>query len=273
MDWSLVLISQQIENTILKESEAWVLAVGSNDYTRALRELKIFLKENKGWAWKQILPLTKTVFHWGALFWTAVLAAMFLLVEFYAPDLKSKGIMNSALVLKGEWFRLFTAVSLHADLAHLLANLTTGTLILGFAMAIYGPGTAILLAFLGGAAGNLAGYHIYSSHHLGLGASGMVCAGLGLLSSNMVEHARHQPHFIQSMGRSILGGCAIFMLIGLSEKSDLIAHLFGYLAGLLGGIIYAWAPAGLKKNAKTDPSAMVLATGFFLFCWAIAARH
>ena len=43
---------------------------------------------------------------------------------------------------------LFTPVMLHSDLAHLLANVTFGLVILGFAMARFGPGVTLLATYL-----------------------------------------------------------------------------------------------------------------------------
>ena len=76
----------------------------------------------------------------------------------------------------------FTAVMLHADTAHLISNVTIGALFLGFAMGSFGPGIALLAAFLAGAGGNLVDYWFYPSTHRGLGASGMVMGSLGLLT-------------------------------------------------------------------------------------------
>jgi len=50
------------------------------------------------------------------------------------PTLIEAGDMDSAKVLAGQWWRLFTAVTLHADLAHLMGNITFGVIMLGLAM-------------------------------------------------------------------------------------------------------------------------------------------
>jgi len=50
-------------------------------------------------------------------------------------------------------------------------------------MARFGPGQALLAALLAGAVGNAAGLALRTEHYIGLGASGMVMGGLGLLTA------------------------------------------------------------------------------------------
>ena len=91
-------------------------------------------------------------------------------------------MMDNRRVAAGEWWRLFTAITLHENLPHLAENAATGFLLLGLAMARYGPGVAMLAAFLTGAAGNGASFVIHSDASRSLGASGMVTGALGMLS-------------------------------------------------------------------------------------------
>src|SRR5262245_21253093 len=73
MDWSLVLVSQGIESVIQQTETGWALAVDPNEYQRALRTLRHFIVENRGWAaWRQTLPWPEVTFHWGATIWCAV---------------------------------------------------------------------------------------------------------------------------------------------------------------------------------------------------------
>ena len=64
-----------------------------------------------------------------------------LLAELDKPNISriaGTGLMDSAAVSKGAWWRLFTAILLHNDLGHLMANMTIGFVVLGLAMARYG---------------------------------------------------------------------------------------------------------------------------------------
>ncbi len=94
--------------------------------------------------------------------------------------------MDGAAVAHGQWWRLFTAIWLHADLAHLATNATIGLLLLGLAMGRYGTGAGLLAAYLAGAGGNLVAGLISLQPHRSLGASGMVIGCLGSASGAIV---------------------------------------------------------------------------------------
>ena len=89
-------------------------------------------------------------------------------------DVRLSGMMDGTALAHGEWWRLFTAIWLHADSAHLATNLVFGLLFLGLAMGRYGPGPGLRAAYLAGVGGNLATWSVYGESHRGLGASGVV---------------------------------------------------------------------------------------------------
>ena len=85
-----------------------------------------------------------------------------------------------ALWLQGHWQRLFSALFLHADWAHLLGNLVF-LLIFGLpAEKVMGAGRFLLLFLLGGAVANLAAVLLIAGpDRLVIGASGAVSAVIG----------------------------------------------------------------------------------------------
>src|SRR5882672_6345740 len=175
MDWSLVLVSQGIETTIERDPEAglWRLVVDAPNYTKALRTLRQYRVENRHQVWRQQLPWTGLVFDWRSVVPLAIIVFLFAVQATGRGDLQGAGMMDNKAVHAGQWWRLFTAVMLHGDLAHLTANVTTGLLLLGLTMGALGPGIGLLTAFLAGAGGNLAGLLFYPEAHRSLGASGM----------------------------------------------------------------------------------------------------
>ena len=78
MDWSLVLVSQGIETTIdhAEDGAGWGLLVARQDYTHALRTLRQYRIENRGWPWQQPVFRPGLLFDWGSLAW-ALLAGLF----------------------------------------------------------------------------------------------------------------------------------------------------------------------------------------------------
>lgn len=197
MDWSLALASQGIAATILHEPEGdrWSLAVDAPDSQRAFATLKQYHLENRRWHWEQPLAWTGTMFHWGSGLVCLFLWLAHQLVLSNGTHLRQAGVMDNAAFWNGESWRLFTAVTLHADWSHLISNLTTGFLLFGLVMARYGVGPGLLAAFVAGAGGNLAGAMLYARPYQGLGASGMVMGALGLLAGGAIAHWRaHSIH-------------------------------------------------------------------------------
>src|SRR5688572_24399454 len=201
MDWSLVLLSQGIECIIEDQQGNWALLVGPQDFERAVAALHQYEIENPGWRWRQELPWPAVVFHWGALVWCLVLAAVYGLDALGGVNLKAVGWMQVDAVLNGAWWRLFTAILLHGDLSHLMANITFGLVVLGLAMARYGAGCALLAAYVAGAGGNLprALLHLDTPS---LGASGMVMGGLGMLAIQSLSLRHSNP----KAGKYFVGG-------------------------------------------------------------------
>jgi rhomboid protease GluP len=143
----------------------------------------------------------------------------------------------------GEWWRLFTATWLHADLAHLAMNAVFGLLLLGLTMGRYGPRVGLLAAYLAGVGGNVAAWLSYGESHRGLGASGVVMGALGLLAvqSFGLLKQKNGTAFRRFSG-AIMGGVLLFVLIGVSPESDVVAHLGGFVTGLLLGLLLAPVP-------------------------------
>jgi membrane associated rhomboid family serine protease len=270
MDWSLVLASQEIETTISQE-EGWALLVTEEDFERATRAIQLYERENRGWNWRQKLPGTGFIFHWGGIAPCLLFIAFFILSESHRSALKPLGMMNSKAVSAGEWWRLFTAICLHADAAHLIANVTTGFILFGMAMARYGAGVGLLAAYLAGAGGNLAGYILYPIEaHRGLGASGMVMGALGLLAMEGIAAWRttRATHWIRrGVGAAIL----VLVLMGFSEGTDVIAHVGGFFFGAIFGIILHFTPENMRGKSSNTFSAILLA-GMTMLTWWLALR-
>jgi len=194
MDWSLVLASQGIEHGIEHTEETgWWLVVAAQEHERSLAAIRQYRLENRHWPWRRTIPKANAVFDWGSAAWVLLTAIFFWLSEVRA-DLRGVGITDGTALVRGEWWRLFTATLLHADFAHLATNAVFGFVLLGMAMGRYGTGVGLLAAYLAGAGGNLAAWLVYGQTHRGLGASGVVMGALGLLAVQSVSLLRKNPH-------------------------------------------------------------------------------
>jgi rhomboid protease GluP len=272
MDWGLVLASQGIEAILHQTEEGWELVVDAQDYERAQAHIRRYLEENRGWRWRQPLPATDILFHWGSAGWVVAIVAAYYWSTVLLPQAVTAGAMDGDAVAKGQWWRLFTAESLHENLPHLMANATTGFVLLGAAMARYGAGMGLLAAFLAGAAGNVAGWALYPRPYLSLGASGMVMGALGLISAQSFAAWRGYRSRTQLFFRAFAAGIRILVLIGFSPKSDIVAHVGGFAAGtIFGAVLGHWRPEKLQRGLP-NATAMAALAALFLATWQLALR-
>jgi len=272
MDWSLVLASQDIHPIISspQENQGWALLVDPTQYQRALETIKQYRLENRGWSWKQQVPGANLEIHAGALFWCIFLGFVHWVVTFINPGLEGIGRMDSDAVLHGSWWRLFTAVLLHADLAHLMANATFGVLILGLAMARYGPGVTLLATFLCGALGNVLGITLYAKPYFGVGASGMMMGALGLLCIHAFGLMRKNTKAARYVLSGVLAGVLLFVLFGLSLKSDIVAHFGGFVSGLFFGALLSFVPEPVLQKRSLNAIALVSVVALLICTWTLA---
>jgi membrane associated rhomboid family serine protease len=272
MDWGLVLASQGIEATIHgpEGEQSWGLTVAAQDYEKAVGAIRQYRLENRGWPWQQPVWQQGYFFDWGSLAWV-LLVVLFFWRE-GRGDLRLGGMMVSALVAQGQWWRLFTAVWLHADAGHLAANASLGFVLLGLVMGRYGTGVGLLAAYLSGVAGNLAAWLLAPGPHRSLGASGMVLGCLGLLAAQACSLRARDAMTPRLILSGVLAGVMLFVLLGLGPGTDVVAHLGGFLAGLLLGAALASVPS-LAQRAGSNLLCGLVFGGLIILPWWLAFRR
>jgi membrane associated rhomboid family serine protease len=179
--------------------------------------------------------------------------------------------MDASAVTHGQWWLLFTAMWLHADLSHLASNVVLGVIFLGLAMGRYGTGIGLLAAYLAGAGGNLLAWLVAPQPRFSLGASGMVMGGLGLIAIQSFALWRRDPQARKYILSGILGGVMLFLLLGLSPGSDLLAHAGGFGTGLFLGAILTRVPAP-GRRAGVHIISGSLFTAFVIWPWWLSLR-
>lgn len=271
MDWSLVLLSQGIESTIEQPAEdhGWGLLIEPTHYAPGLQILRQYQFENRGWPWQQQVFRPGVLFDWGAV------PLVLLMGVFYWLDvhsgLRNQGLMDSSAVLRGEWWRPFTAVWLHGDAAHLASNATMGLLLLGLAMGAYGTGVGVLAALLSGVLGNLAALAIDPSSHRSLGASGMIMGALGLLAAQSLRAWTRSTPGLRKMLGGVAAGFMLFVLLGLTPGTDIIAHTGGFFGGLFLGGLLLWLRV-VPENAGINLACGLCSAALVLYPWYAALR-
>lgn len=148
-------------------------------------------------------------------------------------DWLAAGRMDGDRFRGGEIWRAVTALTLHIDLKHLVANMVFGGLFGFFAGRLLGSGAAWLAIVLSAALANGANALLLETTHRSIGASTAVFAALGLVAG-FVWHGRMmaQDRWPFRVG-PIVGGVALLAFTGTgSENTDIGAHLMGFVCGL-----------------------------------------
>ena len=197
-----------------------------------------------------------------------------------------RGTANSVAIAQGEWWRTITALTLHADLAHLVANLAVGVIFAGALLPHIGTGWTWFGILLSGAAGNWLnawGHRDPHELHLSIGASTAVFGGLGILVGLQVADAirgrtaQGMSHrLVRRVWFPIAAGLALLAYLGSgtdAERVDFMAHLFGMLAGGVLGAALAWAQ--LPQRTAPGGQKCLAALALLLPCvaWALALHR
>ncbi|HTI73297.1 MAG TPA: rhomboid family intramembrane serine protease [Candidatus Limnocylindria bacterium] len=266
MDWCLVLASQGIEVTPDRDPETgrWRLQVPLPLGSSARSAIAKFQEENQRFDWRQEIYGSGLTLHWAGLAWPLVLLVFFLTQD----RTFDTAVFNTTAFRHGEWWRPVSAVFIHSDLGHLAANATFGALTVGLAMALGGVWTTFLLTLLSGVAGNFFALAFRGHEYIGLGASGAVMGALGLAAAGSF-HAMKGFRFARRPVLVIVGSAfLLFSLFGLDARSDILAHVGGFLAGLaLGWISFA---AGLQRYQGSCAFVLSVIMGVV---WFTVARH
>jgi len=166
------------------------------------------------------------------------------------------------IVQKGEWWRLLSAMFLHAGITHILMNMFS-LYIVGRGVQNYFDVKSYLSIYLfSGLIGGLSSLTLHPDS-VGIGASGAIFGMFGALAGFFLAHrAKINTHFKAFMKDfSIIIG--INLVIGFSIPSiDVSAHVGGLVTGIVGGYL-------LSKNRKF----FFLYTLFMLLLMAVWMRY
>ncbi len=163
----------------------------------------------------------------------------------WGPEAFMRGALDGAAVQAGQWWRAWTALTLHVDVGHLIANLGAGAWFGWLAARLLGNGHAWFLIVTSAAAANLVEALAGPGAHRAVGASTAVFAALGLLSAFGFTrrgslHAATRARRMAQRWAPLVAGLALLGWFGTEgEHTDLIAHLFGFVAGIVLGLVAA----------------------------------
>jgi membrane associated rhomboid family serine protease len=262
-EWALVLASAGIPHRVEHRPGQWRLVVDARDAERAAATLDSYDQEHR--------PPEVPPAEYGGT--SAGFLVAPLLLAFYVvtgpAELGGRwsrvGSASAERILDGELWRTVTALTLHANAAHLLGNAVACAVFVTAVARELGPGVAVWLVLLAGAAGNALNALLHGAHHSSVGASTAIFGAIGILGGLQSMRRRGR----RRAGLAAAGTLALLAMLGTGEHTDVLAHLFGLFAGLvLGAAAALWLrrPPGRLVQWTLAASALAAVVG----CWLVA---
>ena len=145
-------------------------------------------------------------------------------------------------VLKGEWWRLFSAMFLHGGMTHILMNMVS-LYIIGRGMEMYFNAKSYLSIYLfSGLLGGLASLYMHPQS-VGIGASGAIFGIFGALAGFFIAHRKHIGEQAKAFMKEFTVIIVINLVIGFSIPAvDVSAHVAGLIVGVIGGFLLSKDP-------------------------------
>ncbi len=266
---ALVLTARKIECRTHRVEGVWHLLVRERDLFEARRELAMHREENS-----QPPPTPPTDLQTGNGWWAV---AGFLIVIWSGPwiesvfltePLRKIGAFDVTAFRAGAWWLAATALTLHADLAHIAANSLFGGLF-GYLLGRWlGGGVGWLFTLLAAIAANMTHALIQADGFRAIGASTTVFAALGLVGIYAWLRGAFASNDRRRRFAPAFAAIAMIAMTGTSgENTDLFGHLFGFLYGCLAGFVATRLPnQGIGVSGQW--LCALSAIGILLFSWS-----
>jgi rhomboid protease GluP len=178
-----------------------------------------------------------------------------------------------SIVHDHEVWRAVTALTLHADTMHVAGNAVASLIFVTALGRWLGAGLALMATLLAGVAGNLLTAYLYSTSHNVVGASTSTFGALGVLGGLQFVR-RFRDATVGRLRRALLGIAAalgLLAMLGMGERSDVVAHATGLGFGVLAGLGLGLA---LKRPLRMLGQAMALLVTVSMIsgAWLLAFR-
>ena len=256
-----VLHAVGIESQVMWLGRSWALLVPVDRHADALQQLLQYDRENP----PRRRPGLPEPVHRGAWLGSLAYAAVILCVGYLAggfalgADWLDLGAMTAGPTRSGEPWRAVTALTLHLDVGHLLANLGFGTVFGLLAGQLLGAGVAWFTVLVAASAANLLNAFLLPAEHSSVGASTAVFATLGLLAAYAWWRRRDAGDRWAYRWAPLVAGVILLGFTGAGgERTDVFAHLSGFAMGVLAGVAHAALPVPRGRVAQLVAGAAAL---------------
>lgn len=278
--WAAALESRGIPVSMEHRMKRHALIVPARRETDARAEIAAYESDNWNWPKKNATDLRTSQIRPRTMRaqWPIPLAAIFLaffhgvLIGTGRHDaFVAAGGADNEQIMAGEWQRTLTALTLHADWGHIIANAAWGTVFGLLAALVRGYGVALLFTVVAGAIANFATAAVMAGPRTAIGASTAVMALLGLLTADGFMHRLRTPvpgQTIRGLVLALVGGVAMLSMLGAAPGSDVAGHLLGFLTGLMLGVFANFAKH--VWNEKGQLACMTAAILIMVGAWLCA---
>lgn len=269
----LVLEALGIQYQIQYASGEYRIVVLSSYAARARTEIEAYAQENRTPRYS-MTTVPQRGSGWAGVFgYVIVLMLGFALQHkgVFGIEWTEAGKTHAGLIRAGELWRTVTALSLHSDPAHLMGNIVIGSLIGLFAGQLLGSGLAWISILFAGAGGNLLNAWIRRAGHTSVGASTAVFAALGIVAA--YAWVRRNPTRPSALARyaPIVGAVVLLSYLGTGgERTDVLAHVAGFLVGLLLGALYGKLGDRIWMGKRAQFLLGIAAVATLAMAWLVA---
>ena len=282
-----MLYAVGIASALARDSTGYVLLVDSAEVATALEHLRLYETERLH---KPPPPPPPPKLYPNA--WIGSVAYVFVLVSvafaisngLWRLDAFDVGELDAGLVREGQWWRVWTALTLHLDGPHLAANTIAGVWFGYLASRLLGVGNAWLLIVIGAGLANCIEAFLGPPTHRAVGASTAVFTALGLLSAYSWRTRLAYPQRWALRWGPLIAGIVLLGWTGTGGESvdqpgkpsgetvDIAAHVLGFVVGLLLGAGAARTFASRVLNHVPQWIAGLLAFVPLIVAWLAALR-
>ncbi len=248
-EWITALAAAGFDYRLSHDASGWVIHIPQDAAEAAQAEIEGYELDNRDWpsppragSAAQITPYPS----WSALWVACMLVAFYIWLGPYrtqSPVLRLAAA-DTGRILAGEWWRVITALTVHADVSHLLANVLSLSFLGRSVCRIMGGGLGWALILGAGIVGNSGVAWVLRVDQVSVGASTCSFAALGVLASHQaiqrMRHGRGIPGLWERTWLPVGAGLALLATLGTGPRSDLAAHALGFLCGMVATVYASW---------------------------------
>lgn len=269
---SLVLNAVGIKHSLDLRRSSLLTPSGSADAARY--HLKQYFEENANWPEvPQSLQIEGQPGNPPTILLIGMMALFFIITGpwddasqwFTAGAIDSHGVLDN-----GEWWRLVTALTLHADQVHLLGNCIIGGFLVHLLSKTVGSGLGWFALITCGALGNYLNIAARDTVHHSVGFSTSIFAAIGIFSGLQILAGK--KNLLKNLIIPLGAGAGLLALLGVEgERTDIGAHFFGFVCGLGFGI--AIRHFNMLRHSVTgslQEKLLVLTMSIVGICWVVA---